>query len=85
MTYQESLRIGEYLAENPRTFESQTGMCEFLTPEGRCHIHPARPTICITWGLTNECKFMKSDPKNRAERIRAVRLEVVRRFVGTDD
>lgn len=82
MTYREGLRIQEYLQAHPLNTVSDEWLCEFLTPEGRCHIYPVRPMVCQAWGLMGECKFMKADPATQRERIRAVHDAVWKRYVG---
>jgi len=82
MTYKEALTIQRYLVEHPVEYEPFSGMCPFLNEVGKCHVHSVRPTICLVWGLTNECKFMVAeDPTTIRERIKIVQEMTFASFV----
>jgi len=75
MTYEEAMVVEDYLEKRPIDFEKNQNLCQFLRPDGTCHIYPVRPLLCRLWGTgKDECRVLGETVSPEEVRAALLRL-----------
>lgn len=66
-SYGRTLNMAKWKALKPELFTALSTRCCFVSEEGRCLIHMARPMVCRTYGVTRMPGYECPRPKGRGE------------------